>query len=237
MQEHAFLARFLFDDSHFVDSMIEPDSIPTRQSLLVRLKDWGDESSWREFFDTYWRLIHATARKAGLTETEAEETVQEVMIAVAKKMPEFTYDPVKDSLKGWLLSVTRWKIADQFRKRQKLEKEGSADPTGAPSTDHFSDETRRTSTVERIPDPNADPLELIWDAEWRENLLRSALDQVKRRVNPAHYEAYHLNVIQGLSARATATALGVSVAAVHLAKHRVGRMVEAEVRRFGVKSK
>ena len=95
------------------------DSIPTRQSLLARLKDLGDQKSWGEFFDAYWRLIHATALKAGLTETEAQEVVQEVMIAAAKKMPGFTYEPGKDSLKGWLLSVTRWKVADQFRKREK----------------------------------------------------------------------------------------------------------------------
>ncbi len=98
--------------------MNDNDSIPTRQSLLARLKDVGDQESWRDFFDTYWRLIHATALKAGLTDSEAQEVVQEVMIAAAKKMPEFTYDPVKDSLKGWLLAVTRWKVADQFRKRQ-----------------------------------------------------------------------------------------------------------------------
>ncbi len=86
--------------------MNDPDSIPTRQSLLARLKDCGDQESLREFFDAYWRLIHATAHKAGLTDTEAQEVVQEVMIAAAKKMPGFTYEPGKDSLKGWLLSVT-----------------------------------------------------------------------------------------------------------------------------------
>ena len=96
----------------------DPASIPTRQSLLERLKDLGNQEDWRRFFDTYWRLIHATAVKAGLTETEAEEVVQEVMIAAAKKLPEFTYQPGKDSLKGWLLAVTRWKVNDQYRKRR-----------------------------------------------------------------------------------------------------------------------
>lgn len=33
----------------------------TRCSLLGRLKDWEDDRSWRDFFETYWRLIHATA--------------------------------------------------------------------------------------------------------------------------------------------------------------------------------
>jgi hypothetical protein len=29
------------------------DSIPTRHSLLLRLRHWSDQSGWQEFFDTY----------------------------------------------------------------------------------------------------------------------------------------------------------------------------------------
>jgi RNA polymerase sigma-70 factor (ECF subfamily) len=76
-----------------------------------------DEASWREFFDTYWLLIYSVARKAGLTETEAQEAVQETVISVAKKMPEFNYDPQAGSFKGFLLQTTGWRITDQFRKR------------------------------------------------------------------------------------------------------------------------
>lgn len=82
--------------------------IPTRQSLLSRLKDWEDSDSWREFFQTYWHLIYNVAVKAGLTDAEAQEVVQETLIAVAKKMPNFRYDPAVDSFKGWLLQITRW---------------------------------------------------------------------------------------------------------------------------------
>ena len=60
--------------------------IPTRQSLLTRLKHWDDQEGWQEFFDTYWRLIYGVARKAGLNDTEAQEVVQASVITVAKKM-------------------------------------------------------------------------------------------------------------------------------------------------------
>ena len=218
----------------------DTDSIPTRQSLLARLKDVDDQESWREFFGTYWRLIHAAAVKAGLTQSEAEEVVQEVMISAAKKMPGFTYDPAKDSLKGWLLAVTRWKVADQFRKRQAVPAPnivGEAPPSARGARAVPEDETNRTATVERVPDPNSADLDTIWDDEWRANLLRTALDRVKRRVNPAHYEMYHLHVVQGLSPRETARALGVSTAAVHLAKHRVGGSVKAELKRIEARGK
>ena len=43
---------------------IEPGTdsfLPTRQSLLSRLRDWQDQEGWREFFDTYWWLIYRVA--------------------------------------------------------------------------------------------------------------------------------------------------------------------------------
>ena len=93
--------------------------LATRQSLLSRLKDWEDHESWRDFFDTYWRLIYGLAVKSGLTNTEAEDVVQETLLAVAKEMPDFKYDPARGSFKGWLLEITRRRIANQVRKRLK----------------------------------------------------------------------------------------------------------------------
>ena len=60
------------------------DLNPTRYSLLSRLQNWDDQDSWRDFFDTYWRLIYSVAIKSGLTENEAQEVVQETVIAVAR---------------------------------------------------------------------------------------------------------------------------------------------------------
>lgn len=218
-------------------TMRDAPSIPTRISLLARLKDCDNQDDWRVFFDTYWRLIHATALKAGLEETEAQEVVQEVMIAAAKKLPEFRYEPGKDSLKGWLLGVTRWKVADQWRKR-----ENPARPSGTlahPPGEERGEESHSDAEAElapvilprETPEP-VDEFAALWDREWRENLLCAALERVKQRVNPAHYELYHLHVLDGLSPRDTARTLGVNVAQVYLAKLRVGHLIQQEVRRL-----
>src|SRR5260221_2934833 len=81
--------------------------LPTRVSLLGRLKDWGDQQSWQEFFDIYHRLIQSVALKAGLTQSEAQDVVQETILTVAKKIGDFRSDPAKGSFKGWLIVVTR----------------------------------------------------------------------------------------------------------------------------------
>src|SRR6185295_9915772 len=96
----------------------DPDQfIPTRRSLLSRLKNWDDQESWKEFFDTYSRLIYRVAAKAGLTDAEAQDVVQETVIIVAKKIPGFKYDPALGSFKSWLLLITRRRIEKQLKKR------------------------------------------------------------------------------------------------------------------------
>src|ERR1041385_6167299 len=93
------------------------DLIPTRYSLLSRLQDWDDQESWKDFFDTYWRLIYSVALKSGLTETEAQDLVQETVISLAKDIHKFQRDRQLGSFKGWLRNITRWRIADRLRKR------------------------------------------------------------------------------------------------------------------------
>jgi len=197
--------------------------IPTRQSLLSRLKDWDDRDSWQDFFDTYWQLIYGVARKAGLSETEAEEVVQETVIAVAKQMPEFHYDPERGSFKGWLLTQTRWRIGDQFRKRGR-ELPPAAGVVAAP--------VDRTPTSAAIPDPNGPELEALWDAEWEKNLLHAALERVKRKVSARQYQIFDLAMLQEVPMAQVKRVLKVNAAQVYLARHRVGALVKKELRRL-----
>src|ERR1700722_20159111 len=94
--------------------------IPTRTTLLDRVKNLQDQSSWQQFYDTYWKLIHGVAIRGGLTEAEAQDVVQETMISATKHLPDFKYDRKIGSFKVWLLNMTRWRIVDQLRKRAPL---------------------------------------------------------------------------------------------------------------------
>jgi len=105
------------------------DSYPTRSSLLLRLKDSQDHQSWQEFHRIYGKLIFDFARKAGLTETEAQEVVQETMISAAKNLPEYRYDPKVCSFKTWLLNLSRWRVVDARRDGQRRDGEQTARPS------------------------------------------------------------------------------------------------------------
>ena len=194
--------------------------IPTRRSLLTRLKNWDDQEGWREFFDTYWNLIYGVAIKAGLGDAEAQDVVQETVIAVAKKMQDFHYDPSIGTFKSWLLHTTRWKIADQFRKRLRPEQARTRQP----------DEGTRTATVNRIPDPSGLELEAVWDQEWEQNLMEVALQRVKRQVTARQFQIFDLYVLKEWPVGKVARSLGVSMGQVYLAKHRIAHLVKKAVR-------
>lgn len=194
--------------------------LPTRRSLLGRLRDWEDQAGWRDFFDNYWKFIYGVALRSGLSEQEAEDVVQETVLSVAKKMPEFVYDPTKCSFKGWLMHVTRLRIIDQLRRRQPAFQQ-------APAGD---DDSRRTATVERVPDHSAgQQQDAAWDDEWERNLVDAALERVKLRVKPEHYQIFYLSAVKGLGTREVARMLEVNVGQVYLVRHRLAKAVKREV--------
>lgn len=199
--------------------------IPTRRSLLSRLKDWEDQESWRTFFDTYWKLIYGVALKAGLTAAEAEDVVQETVLTAAKTMGKFKYDPKVCAFKTWLMHLTRKRIADQFHKRMSAQ---------SPKRRPLADESK-TSTLDRIPDPAGLELEPLWSAEWSRNLLEAAMNRIKRQANPKHYQLFYLHVVKNRPAREVAQTLNTSVGQVYLAKHRISRLVQKELKRLETK--
>jgi RNA polymerase sigma factor (sigma-70 family) len=194
--------------------------LPTRQSLLSRLRNAGDDQGWREFFETYWKLIYSFAIRKGLNEQEAQEVVQETCIAVAKTMPEFDYNPARCSFKSWLRHLAEKKIADQFRKRERAGVLVSADDTAF------------LHLVEASPSAESIAPDSQWDEEWQKHLLAVALERVKTQVSPRQFKLFHHHAVQGQSVKDTARAFGVSLMQVYLARHRVGKLVQREVARL-----
>jgi len=196
--------------------------IPTRWSLVTRLRDLDDQQSWREFFDTYSRLIRGVAIKSGLTEAEAEDVVQETIISVSKSMPDFKAEPQAGSFKAFLFTIIRRRIADQFRKRSPGQEAGL----------RRADETRRTSTIEKIANPAGSELDAVWNQEWEQNLLDAAMERVKRQINLKQYQIYDLYVVKRWPVRKVSSTLGVNIGEVYLAKHRVIGLLKKELKRL-----
>jgi RNA polymerase sigma-70 factor (ECF subfamily) len=190
-----------------------------RRSLVDRLVNWDDRKRWQEFFDTYWKLIYSAARKSGLTDAEAQEVVQETIITVAKKIGKLRYDPAIGSFKGWLLQITRWRIADQFRKRGPVLAKRARSP-----------DDRQTTTIERVADANVVDLDAVWEKEWQENLFDAAIARVKKKVDPKQFQIFDCYVRKEWPAQKCAEQLRVNIGQVYLARHRVSALLKKEIK-------
>ena len=156
------------------------DFLPTRISLLSRLRNWDDTNSWEHFFKTYGKLIYSVACKAGLSDAEAQDVVQETIIAVAKEIPRFHYDRSIGSFKSWLLTITRHRIGDCVRKKQ-YQCHGQRRPR---------EETLHTSLLEAQPNTTLD-LQNTWNQEWQRNLMELATDKIRGQAAPANTSSFN----------------------------------------------
>jgi len=75
-------------------------------------------------------------------------------------------------------------------------------------------------------------LERLWDAEWEDNLLATALDRVRQRANPKHFQIFDLCMVKQKPLKEVRDFLDVSTMEVYLSRHRVGRMVAQEIKRL-----
>jgi RNA polymerase sigma factor (sigma-70 family) len=194
-------------------------TLRTRPTLLFRLRDWKDEGSWTEFYRLYYQFVYGCARRSGLAHADAEEVTQDVFKRLAETVHEFEADPARGSFRGWLLNLTRWRIADKFRARAPHEKQAPArrDP----------EQADRTATIERVPGEDLD--EQIWEAEWQHHLLDTALARLARRVPAKHFQIFDLYRRQDWPVLKVARELEVNPATVYVVSHRLTKQLKAEV--------
>ena len=201
--------------------MAPDDSLTTRRTLLSRLRNLEDQESWRTFFDRYWELLYNVAKRSGLGEPEAQDVVQETVIAVAKAMPDFRYDPARGSFKQWLLRIAGRRIIDQLRRKYRQ-------PPRAEVELDALDEAETTAAL--ISGPAAEQVQAAWEEEWERRILAEAITRVRRTANPKHFQIFDYCVLKDWPASKTAALLQLNAAQVYLAKHRVSQAVKRAAR-------
>jgi RNA polymerase sigma-70 factor (ECF subfamily) len=191
----------------------------TRRSLLTRLKNWDDHDGWRAFMDKYGRFVFGMARKSGLSAEEAEDVVQDTLVTVAKKIPDFRYQGEKGSFKAWLAMIVKSRIIDHLRKQYRRIPEAAA-----PANE---DGTRMEERIAQQEDALSH--EALWQGEWERYVLQTALDRVKEKLPAKHFLAFRMCSQQQKSPAEVAKSLGLSLPRVYLIRHRAGRMVATEI--------
>lgn len=192
--------------------MAEPPT--TRPSLLLRLRDVRDGQAWTEFVDLYAPLVYGFARKQGLQDADAADLTQEVLRAVSKSIGRLDYDPSRGSFRAWLFAVVRSKMSDLLAARTRQ-------PQGSGDTD-------ANHRLAEAPAPHEDGDE-DWSREHEHRLFVWAAEKVRTEVTESTWRAFWLTAVEGKRGQVVARELGLSVAAVYLAKSRVMARIKDQI--------
>ncbi|MCI0680493.1 MAG: sigma-70 family RNA polymerase sigma factor [Gemmataceae bacterium] len=191
------------------------DAPPTRPSLLVRLRDFQDRQAWGQFVEVYAPLVYGYLRKRGLQDADAADLTQVCLRQVAIRLGSLEYEPRRGSFRGWLFTLVRNKLRDFGDQPHRLY-QGSGDSA-----------VQRLLEAQAAPEPDE---EHEWDHEYRLGLLAWAAQQIQPQVQETTWQAFWQTAVEGKAAKEVAANLGMTAAAVYLAKSRIMARLSALIR-------
>jgi RNA polymerase sigma factor (sigma-70 family) len=193
--------------------MGSPADSGTRITLLGRLRrDPTNQAAWNEFVDQYGPKIMGWCQKWNLQEADAQDVTQNVLLKLADKLRDFTYDPSR-SFRAWLKTVAQHACSDFLQSRQK---------PGLGSGDSL------VGQVLLNAEAREDLLQHL-EQEFDREILEEAMLRVRLRVAPQTWQAFWLTAYESLSGAEAAARIPMQVAQVYVAKRRVQKMLQEEV--------
>ncbi|HEY5654118.1 MAG TPA: RNA polymerase sigma factor [Pontiella sp.] len=194
--------------------MTNEDLYQTRATLIERVQNQQDEKSWEEFVHIYRRYIYAIIRSMNISEHDAEDILQQVLLKLWNSLPEMNCGKIK-RFRSWLSTITKNCVTDFIRKRtrdaNRLEKAGK-------------DETLSYLKAIRLPEIND-----IAEREWEFHLTNLALENIEPLFSGKAVDAFRLT-LQGKSIEEVAKELNLKENSVYRLKNRVKERLIQEVK-------
>jgi RNA polymerase sigma factor (sigma-70 family) len=183
----------------------------TPPSLLLRIRDPQDGTSWELFETLYAPVVRNYCRRRGLQNADIEDIVQEVLISVARTIGRFDYDPAKGQFRGWFRTITANAVRKFFRK---------SSPTFIADAKHIESAVSQESELNMI------------DEEFAKRVLHVACSHLSTSVQPETWHCFWRTWNDCEPASVVADSLGIPIHSVYVNKSRVSKRLEETVRMF-----
>jgi RNA polymerase sigma-70 factor (ECF subfamily) len=189
------------------------DPYQTRQTLIQRMQTGRDEQSWEEFLRIYRPYLHTVIRNMGMSEHDADDIVQQVMVKVWTHIVELESNP-KKSFRSWLSRVTKNCAKDFVRKRvrdaERLEKAQR-------------DEANAYLGAIRLPD-----IDRIAEREWGIHVFNLAFELIEGLFTGKAIQVFKLS-LEGLEVAQIAEKTGLKENSVYRLRNRVKDRISQEI--------
>ncbi len=194
-----------------------PASIPeTRASLILRLQNADDVAAWETFAELYVPVVFRVARSRGFQTADADNLVQEVLLAVAQSVTQWFERNDRGSFRAWLLRIARNEAADMISRR------------ATRSLGQDGDDAARSLNAMAARDDVSSLLEL----EYQRAMFQRAADQVRNSVAEQTWQAFWLTQVDGLSIAEAAQQLGTRTGNIYFGRSRVMARIKELVSQY-----
>ena len=137
--------------------------LETSDAELVAACRRGDQTAWNELVDRYQRLIITVPRRAGLSEEQAADVLQEVFLTLFEKLDEIEQP---DKIRSWLVTTAKFKTWGARRGEKNFHSPES--------------ETEFEAEMANLPDDAPLPEDVLIELE-QQHLIRTALSELETR--------------------------------------------------------
>ena len=192
--------------------------ITTNETLLQRVKNMDSHDAWKEFFDAYWGPIIRYCRKLGLSDAQAEEVLQETMVALMRIVPTFEYNSNKGRFRNFLLTIVHRKALACMRRVKRDSNE--------PWDEAIHAQINSTAPFETWVDGEN-------EQHWKEAIRDEVVENLRNdsRVEASTWAIFEAYVLSHQDASQVAVQYGVKENSVYQIKNRLMRRIKAEVAR------
>lgn len=186
----------------------------TRDSLLIRIRNPQDRDAWDQFARIYRPVVYRLTRLRGLQDADAEDLAQNVLMAVAKAIPDWQRSDPNTLFRHWLRRVAKNAIVNALSRQPK-------DRAGGGTT---------AMELLKMQQDNSDESSVEVDLEYRRQLYRRAAEIVRSRADEVTWLAFSLTMVDGQTIAETARQLDRSEGMVYAARSRIIRRLRNAVR-------
>jgi RNA polymerase sigma-70 factor (ECF subfamily) len=184
----------------------------TRQSLLLRAQA-GEADAWNDLMDLYRPLIFSWLTRQGVPAADLDDLGQDVLLSVVRHLPAFEHSGRRGAFRSWLRTIVCNRTTDYWRSAGTGARAGGG--SGA------------MAALQQIADPESD-LNRQWDEEHDRYVLDCLMDVVEAEFEPTTLRVFRRLAFDGAGGAEVAEELGMSVAAVYMAKSRVLQRIRQE---------
>lgn len=185
----------------------------TRVTLLQRIRAENDEQPWEEFIDIYSPFIYAVIRKMNISQHDAEDLTQHVLLLLWKKLPGMDLAGI-NKFRNWIAAVTKNAVIDYIRKRSR-----DADKL---------EQAARSADLAFLNSINVPDIDGVVQAQWMIHITNLALKNIRPLFSARAIEVFQLS-LQGLSIQEIAERLSIAEKSVSQMKSRVKKRLIGEV--------